>query len=84
MNIEKEIRNVTAEITELPQADIATVTELLEHNEWGVALEHLCATIIEEGILIPETMFDLIKKLGEEMELKSMNWWEDYRSRVIG
>ncbi|QKS45650.1 MafI family immunity protein [Paenibacillus cellulosilyticus] len=52
MNIEKEIRNLTVEITELTEADRATVKELLEHNEWGVAFEHLCAAIFELSAVI--------------------------------
>jgi hypothetical protein len=67
----------------IPDKDSDTVLEYLEHDEWGIAIEHLCATIIEEGILISESLFDLIKNIGEEMELDSMNWWEDFRNRVI-
>ncbi|MFF2482991.1 MafI family immunity protein [Paenibacillus sp. NPDC058071] len=52
------------------------VLEYLEHVEWGLALEHLCSNIIDEGILISESIFNSIKKIGEEMELDSIDWWE--------
>jgi hypothetical protein len=78
-----QISNILEQIT-IHDDDRDEILEYLEYDEWGIAIEHLCGTIIEEGILISEPMFELIKKIGEEMELESMSWWEDSRNRVIG
>ncbi|WP_336770990.1 MafI family immunity protein [Paenibacillus sp. MMO-58] len=82
MSMVIQISNILEQIT-IPDKDRDEILEYLDHNEWGIALEHLCATIIEEDILITESLFDLIKKIGEEMKLDTMTWWEDSRNRVI-
>ncbi|MFD0680352.1 MULTISPECIES: MafI family immunity protein [unclassified Paenibacillus] len=48
--------------------------ELLEHNEWGIALENLCATIFEENLPISVFIYTEIKCVGEVMEMDSSIW----------
>ncbi|MGE7998411.1 MafI family immunity protein [Lysinibacillus sp. NPDC093190] len=63
--------------TRLPQKDRITVLEYLEHREWGVALEHLCATICEENILISENVVHLIKDISQQMDI-----WDEIKEQI--
>lgn len=51
--------------------------EYLEHREWGVALEHLCATIREENILISENVVHLIKNISQQMDI-----WDEINEEI--
>lgn len=69
MNIEMKIKTLLEQLDALPKKDKIAVLEYLEHSEWGVALEHLCATISEENIPIPGNVVDLIKDVSQQMDI---------------
>ncbi|MGE8034836.1 MafI family immunity protein [Lysinibacillus sp. NPDC093692] len=76
INHRKEDKNNIG-TTRLPQKDRITVLEYLEHREWGVALEHLCATICEENILISENVVHLIKDTSQQMDI-----WDEIKEEI--
>jgi len=78
MNVEMKIKSIVEQIVGLPKGDRISILEFLEHNEWGVALEHLCATLCEENIQISEPIFEQIKGVSIYMEI-----WEDIRDQII-
>jgi hypothetical protein len=59
---------------DLPTNDKEKLKEYLDHREWGIAYEHLCATIRDLGILIEESDFEEIKDIGKSMDLDEENW----------
>ncbi|TKI54550.1 MafI family immunity protein [Brevibacillus antibioticus] len=73
-NQSQNIIRIVKETSGMPKKDMDIIFELLDHNEWGVALEHLCSTIIEERIIIQNDVFEAIKKIGELMEMDPNNW----------
>jgi len=78
MNVETEIKAIVEHIDGLPKKDRIIVLDYLEHREWGIALEHLCATISEENIQISEPIFHLIKDVSTHMKI-----WEGIRDEII-
>ncbi len=74
MDIENKIRMALDSFENLPIRDREFILELLVHNEWGVALETLCAVIYEDKLIISQEIYSLIEKVGLEMEMDSTNW----------
>jgi len=74
MDIEYNIRLVLDSIKSLPMRDRESIIELLDHNEWGGALETLCAAIYEDKLNISQETYSLIEEVGLEMEMDSNNW----------
>jgi hypothetical protein len=74
MEMAERILKIVDRISDLPVSDRDSINELLEHDEWGVALETLCGALYEEEIKIPRTAFEEIKAAGEEMELEPSLW----------
>lgn len=68
------IRGILKEINQIPKKDFKNIDEYLENNEWGIALETLCAVIRDEKIEITSSNLNKIKLISEEMELESYNW----------
>lgn len=73
MDIKREIEDLLGKVN-IPQDDGEKICEYLDYNEWGVALEHFSATVLEEHIEISEFIFIKIKQLGEYMELEEQTW----------
>ncbi|MFC4776216.1 MafI family immunity protein [Paenibacillus sp. GCM10023252] len=67
MDITKEILEIVNMTTELPQEDFDFILELLEHDEWGVAFETLCAAILEEGLPIAQETYTKLESLCHAM-----------------
>ncbi|MGE7274883.1 MafI family immunity protein [Brevibacillus panacihumi] len=74
MEMGQRILKIIDLISDLPARDRNSLNELLEHDEWGVALESLCGALCEEKIKITRTIFEEIKATGGEMELESSLW----------
>ncbi|MNT68056.1 hypothetical protein D3C72_2062520 [compost metagenome] len=74
MDIENTIGLALDSIKSLPMRDKESIIELLDHNEWGVALETLCAAIYEDKLAISQETYSLIKEVGLEMEMEPYNW----------
>lgn len=58
----------------LPTKDIDTITEYLEHGEWGIAFEVLCSAIEYDKILISHDEYVQIKAIGEYMGMDKELW----------
>lgn len=74
MNRYNEIFNIIEQIVELSDIEKDEVFEFLEHNEWGIALETLCANLVEEDIVTTSHVFKQIEKVGKHMEMDSFTW----------
>jgi hypothetical protein len=69
-------RAIEPELTlvKIPLRDNEKVHEYLEYDEWGIALEHFSATVVDESIGITELVYTQIKRVGEYMELEAQTW----------
>lgn len=54
--------------------DRENIDEYLDHNEWGLAFEVLCAAIQESNIKISQENYEIISVLGNQMELDHKLW----------
>ena len=80
--ITERIERLLLLINEIPEQDRETINEYLEHDEWGIAYEHLCATILDEKIVINRFILRELFELGEIMELEPVNY-KDLERLVI-
>jgi hypothetical protein len=62
-----KIKDIVQQVDGLPKNDQVIVLEYLEHSEWGVALEHLCAAVFEEKIHLKESVLQQIKEVSIQM-----------------
>ena len=58
----------------LPKIDIDSITEYLEHGEWGIAFELLCSAIEFDKIEITHLIYLEIKEMGEHMHMDEDLW----------
>ncbi|MDR2977781.1 MAG: MafI family immunity protein [Streptococcaceae bacterium] len=58
----------------LPEKDISSLREYLEHNEVGIAFELMCSAIEQEEFPVSEQVFRQITDLGTEMEFDKSLW----------
>ncbi len=63
-----------AQQLKLPQNDIDSITEYLEHNEWGISFEVLCSAIEAEGIVISRDDYKEIEAMGLSMGMDNELW----------
>lgn len=77
LNMEEEIKRIIHQAIELPEGDKVFMLELLEHNEWGVALEHFCASVVEERIQLTKELYKRIEVVSKEMDI-----WDDIREEL--
>ncbi|MCL2855586.1 MAG: MafI family immunity protein [Defluviitaleaceae bacterium] len=54
--------------------DKKEICVFIEHNEWGLAFEQLCAALWQDRIAVSQEKYDAIKAMGEIMELESDLW----------
>jgi len=70
--VSAEIRQVVSAMTDsIPNSNRELTLEYLDQNELGLALEHLCDTLIEKGVNVPSSEHTRISALFERMELES-------------
>lgn len=74
MNIVNKITSIIQQVNQLSYIDKSRIQEYLEHDEWGIALEELCAAIYEDKIYITKSIFQHIKETAEQMELEPETW----------
>lgn len=73
--IEATLINLARETHQsLPNDTAATVIELAQAGEWGIALEILCEQLFEYDISISRAARDRIAALGGQMGLDSTLW----------
>jgi len=58
----------------IPEKEVLRLSEYVEYNELGLALEHLCDVIREQGICCPNSLRDQIVSLGERMQMDAVVW----------
>ncbi len=58
----------------LTRKDYQDISELLDNNEQGLALEILCDLIDEHHIYLSPYMFEIIKKTGKGMGIDKKYW----------
>jgi hypothetical protein len=58
----------------LPNRDHAIAKDFLDHNEWGLAFEHVCTQLYEHEVTIDQTLYDEINRLGVAMKLDDSGW----------
>lgn len=63
-----------AKLLRLPNKDIETIEEYLEHAEWGIAFEVLCSAIEYDKITISHKDYIQIKEIGEYMGMDKDLW----------
>lgn len=54
--------------------DIKNFRELIEHAEYGVALELICTQLCEYEITVSNEVLNLVKKIGLAMSLPEETW----------
>ena len=69
-NIERGICDVIrqSEIF-LPKETLADAEDLVEHHEYGVALELICQQLYESDVKVSSDLYDQIGGLADSMEL---------------
>jgi hypothetical protein len=73
--IRKEVASIlTAVKDSLSEQDVAHATELLEHDEWGVALSLICTQLYEYEIPVSAITFEQIKAVALLMQLPEPEW----------
>ena|SRR5215469_6586666 len=71
MDMERRPKEIVDGIAGVPARDRDEILDLLTtHNEWGVALETLCAVIRDEHLGITQAVYDAIRRASEDMELE--------------
>ena len=58
----------------LPIDDTKNIKEFIEHREWGVGFETLCAQIFEYNIQISNEFYKKLSAIGESMDIESFIW----------
>lgn len=73
MNIALEISKMSYQF-KIGKKDRENIDEYLDHNEWGLAFEVLCAAIQENNIKISQENYEIINMIGNQMELDHKLW----------
>lgn len=58
----------------IPNAELDGMIELVDHDEWGIALENLCTQLHEHGAALDELTLQKIERLGSQMRLSPDHW----------
>jgi hypothetical protein len=74
MGIIEDIKRLEERIEELSVNDRNIISEYLDHNEWGIAFEHIVGTILINKINIKEDVFNTIKNLSMQMAYEKDTW----------
>lgn len=71
----KGIRSVIEEVsTSLPPENVEDAIELLEYNEWGLALSLISTQLYEYDVPIDDSIYDQIEWLGSQMNMPPAEW----------
>lgn len=73
--METKLREIVAECAaNLQQSDVDAALELVEHSEWGVALEMVCTQLFEYDASVNSVLLQKISDTGAEMGLRPELW----------
>ncbi len=67
----------------LPDADLQAARHYLEHNEHGVAFEHLCEQLYAHNARITQGVYKTLERLGELMAYPDDSYWADLKAQVV-
>lgn len=81
MDIELKILEIANNLN-IALKDKKDIDDYLEHNELGLAFEVLCASIEKDNIKISQKDYEIINKLGIQMEMDN-NLWINLKNNVI-
>jgi len=76
MELNKLLKEIVKNITNLPLKDEKDILEFIEHEEWGIALETICSVIEQEDIPVDKDIFSKIEEAGLYMEMDKSLWEE--------
>lgn len=81
MDIELKILEIANNLN-IALKDKKDIDDYLEHNELGLTFEVLCASIEKDNIKISQKDYEIINKLGIQMEMDN-NLWINLKNNVI-
>lgn len=58
----------------LPAENIADARDLIDHGEYGVALELVCTQLYEYDVPVPTETYRLIEQCGRIMQMNEASW----------
>jgi hypothetical protein len=81
--IESDLRAALTTVRlHLSDKDAAQVTEYLDHNELGLALEHLTASLLASEVTeLPPATLARLRRANDEMGTPSPGSWRTFTSR---
>lgn len=74
MDKEKAFLEILNGIPSFPKKDKEDISEYIQHNEWGIALETICSIILEDKIVINKQTFEKISVMGTLMDMDASLW----------
>ncbi len=74
MNIKNEVLKLADQISILNSRDKEMIIQDLNHNEAGIAFEHIVGKILINKYLISREIFNSIKDLSKKMDFDNTTW----------
>ena len=69
------LKNIIDELrTKLPPEDLALINEFIDHDEWGIAYQHICIQLSEYEIPISRNLYEKIEKFGSLIGIPDAYW----------
>lgn len=81
MNTALKIIEITNNL-HIMSKDKKDIDEFIDHNEWGLAFEVLCATIERDKIKISQKSYEIIDILGRQMKMDN-KVWSNLKNNII-
>lgn len=83
LEMERELKNIVGITNKyITKEEYSQICEYIDHDEWVLALENICAAIRDEKILLSIKTYESIIKLGSKMKMSKMVW-EEIKSLVV-
>lgn len=74
-SIENTIRQLINDVGfTLPPQNVADANDLLDHREWGEALDLICTQLFEYDVKVTSGVYYRIKSVGEIMKMPQATW----------
>lgn len=58
----------------IPDVELDGMIDLVDHDEWGIALENLCTQLHEHDAALDDLTLQKIERLGSQMRLDPDHW----------
>ena len=82
---ESDIRDLATQLGDsISDRDRSVVLDYLDHNELGIALEHLCDALIEYDQRLSPELHDVTKELFHRMEIDPGRRLQDLSPEAAG